>query len=158
MKSFFLLSLVCLANAVHSQRLTIEGLDIRQSGILSVKCCLQNGNDTLFFYKYRIDDICNSIMGIKIIRYPSKKDGFYWPCTGTYQLDNLHYNSETTFRLLPGEKHSLYFTVNVSEYPFKKSVKQYGIIVHLWNKELPNLERGMCDINLISNEFKFVLK
>lgn len=158
MRTIILLTLAVLTNSVYSQKLIIEKLEINKSKIITVKCSLQNGNDTLVYYKYQTEDICNSIMSIKIIRYPSKWYDFYRPCTGYFQLDNLYYTPETTIRLLPGEKFQLRFTVDARKYPFKKSVKRYGIIVHLWNKELPNLKRGMFDRNLSSNEFKFVLK
>lgn len=107
------------------------------------------GDCNEIFYKPAKDDFCNGLLFLKITDIKSHRTGFYFPCTGKEQLDNILLDTTNTFLLKPKQSYKSFIRVKNKHLslPIKKH-KPYSLFMSI---NYDNLESTSA-INVYKNK------
>ncbi len=158
MKAIIFFLCMALVFKTMSQKISIKNIQqLKQSQMLRINLVLINDSIEHRFYKMEIDDICYSLLNIKIID-TKKNNKFYYffPCKGFLQLDNIKFTKDNTFIVAPKSKYEFSFLLSNYKSIMLKPNWLYKIEIMFNYDELPNYENGIYDkkITTTSKIFK----
>ena len=139
----YLFVLIFTSSVCVGQNITlgIKKILINNNNELLLNCVVYNRDTTdIRLYKFQESDFCDGLDYLGIKKCLSKKEGRYFPCEGTKQLDNVVLDNDNTIELKEN-----------GHYEFIVKVKRNNLSINLLKNKSYEFQLVLNYNNLISD-------